>query len=207
MVKVLKIAILASTKGTDMQAIIDAINSNTLDVEISIVISNKKDSLVLEKAKNNNIPHLFIDNQGKEREEYDKELSEELDKHNIDLILLIGYMKLLTPWFVNNYKNKIINIHPSLLPKFPGGIDKKVHQQVLESGVKESGCTLHFVDEDPDTGPIILQKSVDIDNNETVDSLKEKVQTAEQEIIVRALHLFSKDKIKLINNKVIVEKD
>ena len=115
-------------------------------------------------------------------------------------------MKILTPWFVNKYKNKIINIHPSLLPDFPGGIDRTIHKQVLESKVKESGCTLHFVDEGTDTGPIILQKSVKVDNNDSIETLKVKVQKAEQEIIVQALDLFSKDKIKVINKKVILEK-
>ena len=113
-------------------------------------------------------------------------------------------MKYLSPWFVNKYKWRIMNIHPSLLPKFAGGMDKKVHKAVLDSGAEKTGCTLHFVDEGQDTGPIIMQKEVLIGKNETADSLKAKVQKAEQEIIIESLKLFEKGKIHLEGNKVII---
>jgi len=200
----LRIAVLASTNATDMQAVIEAINSGNLNAVISIVISNKKNSYALERAKNNKIEGVFINSAGKEREEYDKEVSEILDKHKIDIILLIGYMRYLSRWFVDKYKNKIINIHPSLLPEFAGGMDKKVHKAVLDSGAEKTGCTLHFVDEGQDTGPIIMQKEVLIGKNETADSLKAKVQKAEQEIIIESLKLFEKGKIHLEGNKVII---
>src|SRR3989338_3323951 len=193
----LRIAVLASTNATDMQAVIEAINSGNLNAVISIVISNKKNSYALERAKNNKIEGVFINSAGKEREEYDKEVSEILDKHKIDIILLIGYMRYLSRWFVDKYKNKIINIHPSLLPEFAGGMDKKVHKAVLDSGAEKTGCTLHFVDEGQDTGPIIMQKEVLIGKNETADSLKSKVQKAEHEIIIESLKLFEKGKIHL----------
>ena len=201
----LKIGVLASTKATDMQAIIDAINSKKLNAIISVVISNKKDAYALERARSHNIRAVFIDSKGKEREEFDKEAAEVLDKESVELILLIGYMRILSPWFVRKYKNRIINVHPSLLPAFAGGMDKDVHQKVLNSGVKVTGCTLHFVDESVDSGPIIMQKEVNISKGETADSLKEKVQKAEQEIIVNAIDLFGKGKIKVQGKKVFIE--
>ena len=201
----LKIGVLASTKATDMKAIIDAINSKKLNAIISVVISNKKDAYALERARSHNIRAVFIDSKGKEREEFDKEAAEVLDKESVELILLIGYMRILSPWFVRKYKNRIINVHPSLLPAFAGGMDKDVHQKVLNSGVKVTGCTLHFVDESVDSGPIIMQKEVNISKGETADSLKEKVQKAEQEIIVNAIDLFGKGKIKVEGKKVFIE--
>ena len=198
----LSLGILASTKGTDTQAIIDAINSKKLNAVISVVISNKKDAYALERARKHDIKTVFIDSKGKEREQYDKEVAEVLDENKVELILLIGYMRFLSPWFVNKYKNKIMNIHPSLLPKYAGGMDRNVHEEILKNKEKVTGATLHFVDEGADTGTIILQKEVKIDENETIDSLKEKVQKAEQEIIVKAIDLYSKEKIKVEWNKV-----
>ena len=196
------LAVLASTRATDMQAIIDAINAKKLNAKISVVVSNKKDAYALERARKHGIDAVFVDSKGKEREEFDKEVDNALHKHKVDLILLIGYMRILSSWFVNKWKNKIMNIHPSLLPAFAGGMDKDVHQEVLNAGVKFTGATLHFVAEDIDSGPIILQKKVVVEENETVDTLKEKVQKAEQEIILKAIKLFAEGKIKVEGNKV-----
>ena len=201
----LRIGVLASTKATDMQAVIDAINSKKLNAKISVVVSNKKDAYALEMARKHKIKSVFIDSKSKDREQYDKEISKILDEENVELILLIGYMRFLSSWFVNKYRNRIMNIHPSLLPKYAGGMDKNVHAEVLKNKEKITGATIHFVDAGADTGPIIIQKKVNIDKNETVDSLKEKVQKAEQEIIVKAIYLFEKGKIKVRNNKVIIE--
>ena len=201
----LRLGILASTRGTDMQAIIDAIGAKKLDANISVVISNKKDSYALERAKQHKIRAVFIGQKGREREEYDKEVAKELDRNNIDLILLIGYMRILSPWFVKKYKNKIMNIHPSLLPKYPGGMDLDVHKEVLKNREKITGATLHFVDESVDGGPIIMQKEVKIDQNETPDTLKAKVQKAEQEIIVKAIDLYEKGMIKVKCSEVLIE--
>ncbi|MBU0980791.1 MAG: phosphoribosylglycinamide formyltransferase [Nanoarchaeota archaeon] len=185
----IKLGILASTNATDMQAIIDEIHNGTLDVVISVVIANKECG-ALEKAKKNGLKAVLIESKDyKERENYDKEVAKELDKNDVELILLIGYMRFLSKWFVDRYKNRIMNIHPSLLPAFAGGMDLNVHEEVLKHGVKITGATLHFVDEGADTGPIILQKAVAIAEDETAETLKEKVQKAEQEIIVEALRL------------------
>tara|TARA_Y100000310_G_scaffold78181_1_gene74810 strand:- start:8066 stop:8674 length:609 start_codon:yes stop_codon:yes gene_type:complete len=200
----MNIGVLASTKATDLQAVMDAIESKELNVEISVVVSNKEDAYALERAKNHNIEAVFIDSKGKEREDFDREVNGVLEKHDVDLILAIGYMRILSGWFVNKWKNKIMNIHPSLLPAFAGGMDKDVHAEVLKAKVKETGCTLHFVAEDVDAGPIILQKKVSVDDGETIESLKAKVQEAEQEIIVKALKLYSEGKIKVENGKVTI---
>lgn len=201
----LRLGILASTNATDMQAIIEAIDAKKLDARISVVISNKKDAFALERARRHGIKAIFIDSNGKEREQFDKEVAVELDKEKVELILLIGYMRFLSPWFVNKYKYIIMNIHPSLLPKYAGGMNRKIHEQVLKNKEKTTGATLFFVDEGADSGPIILQKKVKIEKNETVDSLKEKVQKAEQEIIIKAVELFGKKKIEMKNKKVTIK--
>lgn len=181
-----------------MQAVIDAIKFKKLkDVEISFVLSNKKDAYILERARKHNIKAIFLDPKGKEREEYDKEVDKLLQKNNVELVLLIGYMKIMPPWFVQKWLNKVMNIHPSLLPMFAGGMDKGVHEAVLEYGCKVTGCSLIFIDEGADTGPVILQKAVNIDEGETIDSLKEKVQKAEQEIIIKGIKLFRDKKLKV----------
>ena len=201
----LNIGVLASTKATDLQDVIDAIISKKLNAVISVVVSSKKDAYALERARKNKIKAVFIDTKGKDRVKYDKEVSKVLDENKVQLILLIGYMKIVSPWFVNKYKNKIMNVHPSLLPKYAGGMDIDVHAEVLKNKEKITGATLHFVDEGADTGPIIMQKEVNISKNETVDSLKEKVQKAEQEIIVKAIDLFGKGKINVEGKKVIIK--
>ena len=194
---------MGSTRGTDLQAVIDAIESGKLnDVTISVVISNKEDAFILERAKKHGIKAMFIDSKEKSKEEYDEKIMKVLDKEEIDLVLLIGYMKLMSTEFVNKWRNKVMNIHPSLLPMFAGGMDKGVHQDVLDYGSKVSGCTLIFIDEGADTGPVILQKSVDVANGETVDSLREKVQIAEQETIIKGIELFRDGKLEVVGRKV-----
>jgi phosphoribosylglycinamide formyltransferase-1 len=192
----LRIGILASTRATSSQALIDAIADKKLNAVISVLISNKANAFALERAKNHGIKAVFIESKGKEREQYDKEIAKTLDENNVDLILLIGYMRILSPWFVRKYRNRVMNIHPSLLPAFAGGMDKDVHQEVLNAKAKVTGCTLHFVDESVDGGKIIMQKKVKIEKDETAESLKGKVQKAEQEVIVKAIDLFEKGKIR-----------
>jgi|TARA_B100001964_G_scaffold154285_1_gene169654 phosphoribosylglycinamide formyltransferase-1 len=201
---ILNIGVLASTKATDLQAVIDAIQAKQLNSKISVVVSNKKDAYALERAKKHNIEAVFINSKDKEREDFDREVNDVLEKYDVDLILAIGYMRILSGWFVNKWKNKIMNIHPSLLPAFAGGMDKDVHTEVLKAGVKETGCTLHFVTEEVDSGPIIMQKKVDVAENETIESLKAKVQKAEQEVIVKALKLYDEGKMKVEGSKVVI---
>ena len=210
----MNIGVLASTRATDLQAVIDAIDAGKLNSKISAVVSDKKDAYALERARNYGIGAVFVDPKSKDiisvadkekkREVFDRKVAAELEKRKVNLILAIGYMRILSPWFVNKYKNKIMNVHPSLLPDFAGGMDKNVHEEVLKAGLKETGCTLHFIDESVDNGPIIMQKKVKINRDDTADSLKEKVQKAEQEVIVKALELYEQGKISVKGNKVVV---
>ncbi len=201
----MKIAVLGSTRGTDLQAVIDAIESKKLtDVEISFVLSNKEDAFILERAKNHNLKSIFLSGKGMEREEYDREVDKLLVEEGIELVLLIGYMKLMSSWFVQKWLNKVMNIHPSLLPKYAGGMDKGVHETVLENGDNVTGATLIFIDEGADTGPIILQKEVEVVNEETVESLKAKVQQAEMDIIIKGIELYRDGKIKVDDHDVTI---
>jgi phosphoribosylglycinamide formyltransferase-1 len=199
----LKIAVLGSTRGTDLQAIMDAIKDEDLDkVEISFVLSDKEDAYILERAKEYGLKTIFLDPKDKEREEYDKEVDKLLEEEGIELILLIGYMKLMSSWFVDKWKNKVMNIHPSLLPAYAGGMDLNVHEEVLKRGCKVSGCSLLFIDEGADTGPIILQKVCEVDNDETPDSLKAKVQKLEGKTLIKGIKLYRDSKLNVEGKKV-----
>jgi phosphoribosylglycinamide formyltransferase-1 len=196
------LGVLASTRGTDLQAVIDAIGAKQLDAEIACVISNKADSFALERAKKHGIEEIFLDpKKFKTKEAYDEQLVKLLDERKVQLVLLIGYNKFLGKPFLKAFRNRVMNIHPSLLPAFKGW-DRNVHQEVLGAGCKVSGCSLFFVTSEPDAGPIIAQRAVPISENETVDSLKEKVQKAEQEVILNAIKLFAAGKLRVEGNKV-----
>jgi len=201
----INIAVLGSTSGSDLEAVFSSIDSGKIDAGVSIVISNKRDAFILERARKHNIEAVFIEPSGKTREEFDRELMILMEKHDIKLILLIGYMRLLSGEFVRNYRNHIINIHPSLLPAFSGGMDRNVHSEVLGYGVKVTGCTVHFVDENTDTGPIILQRAVTVEENDTVETLKARVQRAEQEILPIAVELFVKGMLDIKGRRVYIK--
>jgi phosphoribosylglycinamide formyltransferase-1 len=202
----LKIAVMASTKGTDLQAIIDAIEAGTLDADLRLVFSNKE-CYAKERAEKAGFKTkiLLFKKDIYTRESYDKKTAEILDAEEVELIVLVGYMRLFSEWFVKRYENRIMNIHPSILPSFPG-MDRSVHEEVLEYGCKVSGCTMHFVDEGKDTGPIIAQRSVDIENDETVDSLKKKVQNLEKKLYPEIIQLYADGKISVEGRKVIIKK-
>jgi phosphoribosylglycinamide formyltransferase-1 len=194
--KRINLAIFASTRGTDLQAVIDGISRGDLNfIDLKFVLSNKENCFALQRAQKAGVKTFFINPKGKTREEFDRECLGICQEQNIDLILLIGYMRIITPVLLRPFRNRIMNIHPSLLPKYPG-MDLDVHQAVLDAGEKETGCTLHFIDEGVDTGPVILQEKVKIGEEETVESLKEKVQSKEQEIIISGLEMFAAGKIK-----------
>jgi phosphoribosylglycinamide formyltransferase-1 len=178
-----RIGVLASTNGTDLQAIIDEIKAGRMrGIELAVVISNKKNAFALERARAQGFKAVFIDPKGKTRQQYDRELAAELKKNKVNLVVLVGYMRILSPEFVRTFPRRIINIHPALMPKFsgPGYFGANVHEAVLKAGEKETGCTIHFVDEGVDTGEIIVQKKVAVSPNDTADTLKEKVQALEK---------------------------
>ena len=185
----LKLGVLGSTKGTDLQAILDAISSGELDAEISIVLSNRKKAYILDRAENHNVPALFMSQKDKTREEFDSEMTTILIKHKVDLVLLIGFMRILSAEFCREWGDKLLNVHPSLLPKYAGGMDTNVHEEVLKNGEAETGCTIHFVTDEVDGGPILIQKKCTVDFDDTVSTLKAKVQKLEGEAFVEAIKL------------------
>ncbi len=199
----LEIGILGSTRGSDLPAVVENIKTGGLKglARIAVVISDKKDSGILEKARHYGIENCFLNPKGIKRTDYDRKVAQKLNEHNIRLIVLIGYMRLFTAWFVRKYKHRIMNIHPSLLPSFPG-IDRAVHASVLDCGCKISGCTLFFVDEGKDTGPIIVQKAVSVLEDDNVDSLKTRVQKAEQKALTEGIKLYALGKLRVEGKKV-----
>ena len=194
-----KIAVLVSGNGTNLQAIIDHYLNNP-DIKISLVISNKKDAYALKRASLANIPTMVISK--KDFPNQSDEILKQVKANNIDLIVLAGYLSILSGSIINEYKNKIINIHPSLIPSFcgPGMYGHHVHEAVIKSGVRYSGCTVHFVNGGVDSGPIILQQAVDVFYTDTPDSVAAKILVYEHKLLVKAIDLIA-------NNKVIVHND
>ncbi|MBU0727220.1 phosphoribosylglycinamide formyltransferase [Patescibacteria group bacterium] len=188
-----KLGVLGSTKGTDLQAIIDAIGQKMLDATIEVVISNSSNAYILERAENHNIPNFFVSHLDKNRDEFDGEMSAILKVYEVDLILLIGFMRILSAKFCREWKDRILNVHPSLLPKYAGGMDTNVHEEVIKNKDTETGCTIHYVTDKVDNGPILIQKKCSVDKNDTSYSLKKKVQALEGIAFIDAIKLFQKE--------------
>jgi phosphoribosylglycinamide formyltransferase 1 len=182
-----KLVVLGSTRGTDLQYIIGEIEGGKLDAKIELVLSNKSDAFILQRAKKHNLNTICIESKGKKRAEFDNLVTVEIEKYNPDIIVLIGFMRILSPEFVNKYTGKIINVHPSLLPKFAGGMDSDVHAEVIAAGESESGCTVHLVTAEVDGGRILLQKKCRVEIGETPDCLKAKVQKLEGEALMEVI--------------------
>lgn len=194
----MRVAVFASGSGTNLQAIIDA---DIQTIEIAVVFTNNPDAYAIERAKKHNIQVEIIDHKNyKTREEYEKHIIEALDPYKLNLIVLAGFMRILSTVFVRAYKNKIVNIHPALLPSFPG---INAGRRALEYGVKYTGVTVHFVDEGVDTGPIILQSVVEIKDEDTEDTLLEKIHEVEHRIYPKAIELISSGEIEVIGRRVI----
>ena len=185
----IKLAVLGSTNGTDLRAIMAAISKGELDAEVSVVISNRKSAYILERARNYDVPAIFISHKEKAREAFDAEMTTVLNKLGVDLVLLIGFMRILSPQFCRVWQNKLLNVHPSLLPKYAGKMDTNVHEEVLKNGDAETGCTIHFVTEEVDGGPILIQKKCPVYDNDNVDTLKGKVQALEGSAFVEAINI------------------
>jgi len=187
----IKLGVLGSTKGTDLQAIINAINSGDLKAQVSVVISDRSKSYILERARLNQIPSFFVSAKNKTRSQFDYQITKLLIREKVELVLLIGFMRILSPEFCQRWHKKIINVHPSLLPKYSGGMDTNVHSEVLKNNDHETGCTIHFVTEEVDSGPILVQKKCSVNKNDTISSLKEKVQKLEGEAFIEAIKTLS----------------
>ena len=190
----IKLGVLGSTKGTDLQAVLDAVNNGLLDAKVSVVVSNRESAYILERAKNHGVPTFFIPHKGKAREEFDREMTTVLQNYGVELVLLIGFMRILSVEFCQEWRDRILNVHPSLLPKYAGGMDTNVHAEVIKNGDAETGCTIHFVTEEVDAGPILSQKKCTVTPEDTVESLKTKVQALEGEAFIEAIKFIQTDK-------------
>ena len=194
-----KIAVLISGGGTDLQSIIDAVESGKINGEIGLVISNKKDAYGLKRAENHNIKAVFDNDE--------ESIIERLKKEDTDLVVLAGFLKILSSKFTRAFENRIINIHPSLIPSFcgKGYYGLKVHQAAIDYGVKVSGATVHFVDENADTGPIIAQETVDVFPEDTAESLQKRVLEVEHRILPMVVSKYCDEKIEVVGRKVYIK--
>lgn len=188
-----KLGVMCSGRGTDLQSIIDAIQHGELDAEISIVLTDKPNVMALERAEKAGIKNICVDRKKfASRADFETELLKNLE--GVDLVVLAGFMRILSPDFVRRYEGRLMNIHPSLLPAFPGA---HAHRDVLAYGVKISGCTVHFVDEGTDSGPIILQAAVEVKDDDTEETLSARVLEQEHIIYPKAIKLFVEGKLKI----------
>jgi phosphoribosylglycinamide formyltransferase-1 len=192
----IKTAILISGRGSNMQALVDAAKNPNYPAEIALIISNKENALGLEFAKQNGIKHVVINHKDfASREDFDRKMAEIIDENNCEVICLAGFMRLLSPWFVNKYQNRMINIHPSLLPAFKG---EKAVVDALNYGVKIAGCTVHFVTEEMDAGPIIKQAAVEVIDGDTLETLAARILKQE--------HIIYPESLAIISNNILSQK-
>ena len=189
-----KIAIMISGRGSNMSALLDAVREGRLDAEAAIVISNIEDAAGLTKARERGVETLVVSHRGRDREAHDREIVTELKRRDVSLICLAGYMRLLSGFFVRAFENRILNIHPSLLPAFPG-IDAQ--RQAFEHGVKVTGCTVHLVDEELDHGPIVMQRAIEVLDTDTVDTLTSRLLEQEHRIYPEAVARVLKPEFRL----------
>ncbi len=200
----LRIGVLVSGRGSNLQALIDAIESGQSQASIEIVISNKADAFALQRAERHGIKNIILDpkaiqSEGDARQHYDQNILGVLEHHKVGLVVLAGYMRIVTPVLTKAYPWKIMNIHPSLLPAFP---DLNAQKQALEWGAKISGCTVHFVSEGVDEGPIIMQASVPIQKGDTVETLSARILEQEHRIYPQAIQLFAEGKLSIEGRRV-----
>jgi phosphoribosylglycinamide formyltransferase-1 len=198
-----KLGILLSGRGSNFEAIADNVAAGTIPAEIAIVVSNKPNARGLQRAKERGIPAEYIASRGLEREEYDRRVVARLKEAQVDLVCLAGFMRLLSAYFVEQFPNRILNIHPSLLPSFPG---LEAQKQALEHGVKFSGCTVHFVDERLDAGPIVVQAIVPVLDDDTDESLSARILQEEHRIYTDAINLVLSGKFRIEGRRVIRER-
>jgi phosphoribosylglycinamide formyltransferase-1 len=187
-----RIGVLISGGGTNLQALIDACRSGDINGEITVVLANKEDAYGLERAKDAGIRAEYVKWLGMAPEQYDEKLASIFKEEGVELVVLAGWLRVLTRGFIDSFKNRIMNIHPSLIPSFcgKGYYGEKVHQAVLRAGVKVTGATIHMVDEGTDTGPILLQEAVNVLPDDTVQSLQQRVLEVEHRLLVKAVAEF-----------------
>ena len=197
-----RIGVLLSGRGSNFEALAESVAAGRIpNAEIAIVISNREDAPGIDRAKARGIAARAIPSKGLERETYDRQVAAVLDEYKVDLICLAGYMRLLSPYFVAKFPNRILNIHPSLLPSFPG---LESQRQALEYGVKFAGCTVHFVDENLDAGPIIVQAVVPVKDDDTEAALSERILKEEHRIYSEAVRIVLEGKYKIAGRRVLL---
>jgi phosphoribosylglycinamide formyltransferase-1 len=201
-VPVKKVGVLVSGRGSNLQALIDAARRGELGGEVAVVVSNVESALGLERARKAGVPAVFRDHRGKKREAFDAEIVEILQAHHVDLVCLAGFMRLLSPVFVRAFPGRIVNIHPALLPAFPG---LEAQRQAWEHGAKVSGATVHLVDEGLDSGPIVAQEAVPVLSTDTPDTLAARILEAEHRLYPRAVRLLLEGRCRVEGRRVIVE--
>ena len=189
----IKLAILGSTRGTAVVPIAEAILSGELSASIKIIITNSKDAPIADKAKKYGVDFSFIEHKKKSRECFDEQISKKLLEKEVDLVLLIGFMRILSKSFISKWDKKILNVHPSLLPKYAGGMNNNVHKSVLKNKDAETGCTVHLVTAEVDEGPILVQKKCCVLERDTVETLKKRVQKLEGDALIQAIKLWGKN--------------
>ncbi|MBM4247998.1 MAG: phosphoribosylglycinamide formyltransferase [Euryarchaeota archaeon] len=194
----LTIGVLISGKGSNLQAIIDAVGRGEITGRVAVVISNKADAYGLERARKAGIEALVIPSRGKERTDFEREVAEALESRGVELVCLAGFMRVLTPYFIRRFKHRIMNIHPALLPSFPG---EDAQGQAFAYGVKVTGCTVHFVDEGVDTGPVIVQIPVEVREDDTADTLSGRILEQEHRAFPRAIQLFAEGRLQVTGRK------
>ena len=197
-----KLGILLSGRGSNFEAIADNVAAGKIPAEIAVVISNKPNARGLASARERGLTAEFVSSKELEREEYDRKAVALLKEHDVDLVCLAGFMRLLSAYFVTEFPNRVLNIHPSLLPSFPG---LEAQQQALEHGVKFSGCTVHFVDEHLDAGPILVQAAVPIRDDDTDETLSARILKEEHRIYSEAINLVLSSKFRVEGRRVIRE--
>ncbi len=198
----IRIGVLISGSGTNLQSIIDACKSEYIPGEVVVVISNREDAYGRERARQAGIPEFFISHKGKSREDFEKELIKVLDRYKVDLVTLAGFMRVLSPYFVKYYSGRLMNIHPALLPAFPG---INVQEKQWEYGVKIAGCTVHFVDEGTDTGPIIIQAAVPVYSDDEPEDVRLRILEEEHKIYPLAIKLFAEGRLTIKGRRVIIQ--
>jgi phosphoribosylglycinamide formyltransferase-1 len=202
----INVGVLASGRGTDFQSLVDATARGELDVNLAVLICNVPDAPVIARAKRGGVPVAVVDHRpyGKDREGFEREVVRVLREHRVDLVVFAGFMRLVTPYFVREFPHRIMNIHPSLLPAFPGA---HAQAEAIAWGAKVSGCTIHFVDESVDGGPVILQKAVPVLDDDTPETLAARILEQEHVFLPLAVRLFAEGRLRVEGRRVRIDAD
>jgi phosphoribosylglycinamide formyltransferase-1 len=192
--KRLRVAVLVSGSGTNLQSVLDHCAAGTVEAEVVLVFANKRGATALERARRHGVPTEVLESSGMAREEYDARAAAVIDRYSPELLVLAGYMRILTSALIDHYPDRIINIHPALLPSFPG---LRAQKQALDSGVRVTGCTTHFVRAEVDAGPVILQEAVPVEPGDTEETLTRRILEREHELLPRSIQLFAEGRLKV----------